>query len=79
MDEQPTQWHKGSRFYRIGSHALYIASSFVFLAGGFRTEFVREAIGAFTLVAGLLLGGSTWTNLKERDTERTRVEVTGRG
>ena len=68
-------WHRGSRFYRLGSHALYMAGSFVYLAGGFRPEFIQEAIGAFTLVAGVLLGGSTWTNIKERDVEASRINA----
>lgn len=73
MPPSEESWHRGSRFYRIGSHALYISSSFVLLAGAFRPEFVQAAIGAFSLIAGLLLGGSTWTNLKERDVEKIRA------
>jgi hypothetical protein len=61
-----------SRFYRLGSHAMYMAGSFVYLAGGFRPEYVQEALGAFSMVVGLLLGGAAWTNAKERDLLETR-------
>jgi hypothetical protein len=50
---------------------------FVILAGVWRPEHVQIAMGAFSLCAGLLLGGSTWVNAKERDVEQARV--TNRG
>jgi hypothetical protein len=67
-------WHRGSRFYRLGGHAMYMAGSFVYLAGGFRPEYVQEALGSFGLVIGLLLGGGAWTNIKERDLMQTRAK-----
>jgi hypothetical protein len=67
-------WHRGSRFYRLGSHALYMAGSYVYLAGAFRLEYVQEAFGSFGLVVGLLLGGGAWTNIKERDLMQTRAK-----
>jgi len=70
-------WHKGSRFWNVGTQALYMAGSFVYLAGGFRPQFVQEAIGAFTLIAGLLLGGGTWVNVKERDNAKAQIQATG--
>ena len=74
VDPESKAWHRGSRFYRLGSHAVYMAGSFVYLAGGFRPEYVQETIGAFTMIAGLLLGGSAWTNIRERYMLETRAK-----
>lgn len=67
-------WHRGSRFYRLGGHALYMSASFVYLTMGFHPELVVEAFGVFGGIGAILLGGSTWTNLKERDVEKAKVE-----
>ena len=74
VDPESKAWHRGSRFYRLGSHALYMAGSFVYLSGAFRLDFVQEAFGAFGLVVGLLLGGSAWTNIRERYMLETRAK-----
>ena len=68
-----------SRVLKLGQQALYLSALMVFLAGGFRPEFVQAALGAFSLVAGLVLGGGTWTNLKERDIAQARVVANGGG
>jgi len=72
-------WHRGSRFYRLGSHALYMAGSFVYATLAFRPELVIEAFGVFGGIGALLLGGGTWTNLKERDIRRAEVRSNGEG
>jgi hypothetical protein len=64
---------RDSRFWKVGTQALYMTFLFVILAGVFRAEHVQIAMGSFTLVAGLLLGGGTWTNLKERDVAQARL------
>jgi hypothetical protein len=66
-----------SRVLKIGREALYITAIMVYLAGGFRPEFVQAALGAYTLIAGLVLGGGTWTNLKERDVAQARLASGG--
>jgi hypothetical protein len=66
-----------SRVQKTGREALYITAIMVFLAGGFRPEFVQAALGAYTLIAGLVLGGGTWTNLKERDVAQARLASGG--
>lgn len=67
--EKPDAWHRNSRFYRIGSHALYLAGSFVYIAFAFHPELVEAAFGVFGGIGAILLGGGTWTNLKERDVQ----------
>ena len=64
---------RDSRFWKLGQQALYISASFVYLAGYLHPEFVTAAFGVFSMVAGLLLGGGTWTNLKERDVAQARL------
>lgn len=60
-------WARGSRFYRIGSHALYLSAVMVYIAMAFRPESISESIGVFGGVSAVLLGGGTWVNAKERD------------
>lgn len=66
-----------SRVLKIGRESLYITAAMVFLAGGFRPEFVQAALGAYTLIAGLVLGGGTWINAKERDVAQARLASGG--
>ena len=73
-DEPKLGWHRGSRFYRLGGHALYMAASFVYLAMAFHPELVVEAFGIFGGIGAILLGGGTWTNIKERDVEKVRAQ-----
>jgi hypothetical protein len=75
MAETQETWHRGSRFYRLGGHALYLAATFVYLSMYFQPEVVTEAFGVFGGICMLLLGGSTWTNLKERDISRAQVQA----
>lgn len=73
MAEQADTWHRGSRFWRVGTHALYLAASFVYLSMAFHPELIAQAFGVFGGVGGILLGGGTWTNLKERDVQKEVV------
>jgi hypothetical protein len=75
MAETQETWHRGSRFYRLGGHALYISATFVYLAMYFHPEAITEAFGVFGGIGALILGGSTWTNLKERDISRAQVQA----
>jgi hypothetical protein len=68
-----------SRFWKIGQQALYLAASFVYLAMYFHPEVITEAFGVFGGVGAMLLGGGTWTNLKERDVAQARVQQAGGG
>ena len=70
-----TGWHRGSRFYRLGSHAMYLAAVMVYAAMAFRPEVVTEAFGVFGGVSALLLGGGTWKNLKHREVAKAQVEA----
>ena len=51
------KWHRGSRFYRLGGHALYMAASFVYLAMYFHPDLVTAAFGVFGGTAGIHAGG----------------------
>jgi len=72
-EEVKDTWHRGSRFYRLGSHALYMAASFVYLSMAFHPDLVVESFGVFGGIGAILLGGGTWTNLKERDVAEARA------
>jgi len=69
----------GSRFWKVGQQALYLAASFVYLAMYFHPEVVTEAFGVFGGIGAILLGGGTWTNNKERDVAQARVVASGGG
>jgi len=77
MAETEDTWHRGSRFWRVGTQALYMAASFVYLTMAFHPGLVVEAFGVFGGVGAILLGGGTWTNLKERDLARAQAEADG--
>jgi len=72
---EDANWHRGSRFYRLGSHALYLAAVMVYASMAFRPEVITESFGVFGGVSALLLGGGTWINSKERDVSRAEVEA----
>ena len=72
-------WHRGSRFYRLGGHALYLAALMAYGCMAFRPEAITEAFGVFGGVAALLLGGGAWTNIKERDNEAERIRANAPG
>jgi hypothetical protein len=75
MAEEKQTWYRGSRFYRLGGHALYIAATFVYLAMYFHPEVITEAFGVFGGIGAFILGGGTWTNLKERDVSAAQVKA----
>lgn len=77
MAEPKATWYRGSRFWLVGTQALYMAASFVYLAMFFHPEIVTEAFGVFGGIGAILLGGSTWTNLKERDNTKAQIQATG--
>ena len=75
MAENGDTWHRGSRFWRVGTQALYMAASFVYLTMAFHPALVVEEFGVFGGVGAVLLGGGTWTNLKERDILKVQAET----
>lgn len=66
-------WHRGSRFYAVGRQALWLAATLVVLCICFARDSVGEALLAFGGTVGTLLGGGTWSNIKERDPEFQRA------
>ena len=64
---------KDSRFWKLGQHALYLAATFVYISFWRHPDFVTAAFGVFGGIATVLLGGGTWTNLKERDVAQARL------
>ena len=75
MADETKNWYRDSRFWLVGTQALYMAASFVYLTMFFHPELVPEAFGVFGGVGAFLLGGGTWTNLKERDNTMARIEA----
>lgn len=64
---------KNSRFWKLGQHALYLSASFVYIAFWVAPDLVTAAFGVFGGLGTVLLGGGTWTNLKERDVAQARL------
>lgn len=59
------RWHKGSRFWMIGTQALWLSWSLVILCAWQAPQAIEEAIGAFSLVAFALLGGGAASNFQQ--------------
>lgn len=71
--EQSKGWHRGSRFWRLAPHGLYLAAAMVGAAMYFQPQATEEALGMFSLVCTLIYGGSAVTNYRERNPEFQRA------
>ena len=68
------RWHKGSRFWLIGTQALWLSWAIVPFAAFKAPSAIEEAIGAFSLTTFVLLGGGAASNFQQA---RNAVQTQG--
>lgn len=62
------RWHKGSRFWLIGTQALWLSWGLVVFVAFKAPAAIEEAIGAFSLATFVLLGGGAASNFQQART-----------